>query len=115
MKDDVYYRLLRASGFAIRYRCCFVCAKQVNETCGGAFAIDGQCDMKLSCIIQPSHGKLVTGREPGICKRKLLHACSFRESVYIRFINVVNVALSTEIILKLLNVKKASCWLGVDE
>ncbi|XP_076808791.1 cysteine-rich motor neuron 1 protein-like [Clavelina lepadiformis] len=49
-------------------QCCKICAQQALQPCGGMYAIYGQCDMNLTCIIQPNHGDLLTGNEPGICK-----------------------------------------------
>ncbi|XP_039255585.2 cysteine-rich motor neuron 1 protein-like [Styela clava] len=49
-------------------RCCRVCAKQVNETCGGLYGTHGRCDAGLQCVIRPQHGMEINGQETGVCK-----------------------------------------------
>ena len=50
--------------------CCYTCAKQINEKCGGRWNLYGRCDIGLECYysyhIPPGH--LVI--DPGVCKRK---------------------------------------------
>ncbi|ESO86142.1 hypothetical protein LOTGIDRAFT_71199, partial [Lottia gigantea] len=48
--------------------CCKVCAKLVNESCGGNFGLLGKCADNLRCYISPKVGQSITGREEGICK-----------------------------------------------
>nr|CAB3233820.1 cysteine-rich motor neuron 1 protein [Phallusia mammillata] len=52
-------------------QCCYMCAKQENETCGGMYEVYGQCDMKLSCVIRLNPGGEVTGNEMGTCRPAL--------------------------------------------
>lgn len=51
-------------------KCCEVCARQGNQTCGGQYSLYGQCDRDLVCVIQLSSGQLVTGDEQGVCQCK---------------------------------------------
>lgn len=44
--------------------CCYVCAKQLNEYCGGLWNISGICDVGLMCQPFSFYGPL------GICTRK---------------------------------------------
>lgn len=50
--------------------CCYVCAKQLNESCGGIWNAHGSCDVGLRCNysyeILPDHPPT----QPGICKKK---------------------------------------------
>ncbi|XP_078589548.1 cysteine-rich motor neuron 1 protein-like isoform X1 [Branchiostoma floridae x Branchiostoma japonicum] len=49
--------------------CCKVCARRVNETCGGLYGIQGTCDRGLRCVIpSPKHGEHITGNEVGVCQ-----------------------------------------------
>ncbi|KAK6181353.1 hypothetical protein SNE40_009225 [Patella caerulea] len=48
--------------------CCNVCAKLVNESCGGNFGLLGKCADNLRCYISPKVGQAITGQEEGICK-----------------------------------------------
>lgn len=52
------------------FRCCRVCAKQLNETCGGLYETHGKCETGFTCVIQPENGDYLTDQEKGICKRK---------------------------------------------
>ena len=55
------------------FRCCEVCAKQEEETCGGPFGIGGRCETNLNCIIEPTNGEaLLSFNEYGVCKRKFV-------------------------------------------
>ncbi len=47
--------------------CCHMCARVVNQTCGGQYGIHGTCDIGLVCSINPQPGGLITGQEIGIC------------------------------------------------
>ena len=49
--------------------CCKVCAKQVNETCGGLWWGSGRCDRGLECI-RPQKGRRRFGQRVGVCKYK---------------------------------------------
>lgn len=33
--------------------CCIVCAKQLNERCGGLYGLIGTCDQGLHCVLPP--------------------------------------------------------------
>ncbi|KAF7470685.1 Hypothetical predicted protein [Marmota monax] len=33
--------------------CCYMCARQRKESCGGAFGLHGVCDWGLRCVIRP--------------------------------------------------------------
>lgn len=47
--------------------CCYECAKQMNESCGGLWNINGICDVGLICNhTRPS----LLAIRPGICVRK---------------------------------------------
>ena len=50
--------------------CCYVCAKQINESCGGSWDVYGKCDVGLVCNysyhIPPDHPPIL----PGICMKK---------------------------------------------
>ncbi|XP_070578150.1 cysteine-rich motor neuron 1 protein-like isoform X2 [Ptychodera flava] len=53
--------------------CCKVCARLVNETCGGIDNLFGICDEGLYCAVQPPpHGDPITGNEMamGTCQQK---------------------------------------------
>lgn len=49
--------------------CCTVCARQVNESCGGVYGLLGRCADHLECFIAPPPvGQAITGHEEGVCK-----------------------------------------------
>lgn len=48
--------------------CCYECAKQINETCGGLWNYEGTCDVGLKCQYSSSFYAI----RPGICTRKVL-------------------------------------------
>lgn len=51
--------------------CCFMCARQRNESCGGFFGLHGACDRGLRCVIRPPlHGDSLTEYEAGVCEGK---------------------------------------------
>lgn len=53
--------------------CCRVCARLINETCGGSFELLGRCAAGLQCFITPpAYGAEVTGQEEGTCQGKLM-------------------------------------------
>lgn len=47
--------------------CCPVCARGLNQTCGGQYGILGVCDQGLTCVITPANGQPITGHEIGLC------------------------------------------------
>ncbi|XP_053158940.1 cysteine-rich motor neuron 1 protein isoform X1 [Hemicordylus capensis] len=49
--------------------CCFMCARQRNESCGGFFGLHGACDRGLRCVIRPPlNGDSLTEYEAGVCE-----------------------------------------------
>uniref|UniRef100_A0ACB8GB68 Cysteine-rich motor neuron 1 protein n=1 Tax=Sphaerodactylus townsendi TaxID=933632 RepID=A0ACB8GB68_9SAUR len=49
--------------------CCFLCARQRNESCGGFFGLHGACDRGLRCVIRPPlNGDSLTEYEAGVCE-----------------------------------------------
>ncbi|XP_075452746.1 cysteine-rich motor neuron 1 protein isoform X2 [Ascaphus truei] len=49
--------------------CCFMCARQKNETCGGVYGLHGACDRGLRCVIRPPlNGDSITEYEVGVCE-----------------------------------------------
>lgn len=49
--------------------CCYMCARQKNETCGGAYGLHGACDRGLRCVIRPPlNGDSITEYEVGVCE-----------------------------------------------
>ena len=46
--------------------CCLVCARGLNQSCGGAFGILGKCDRNLHCFIRNPDSP----NRDGICKGK---------------------------------------------
>lgn len=51
--------------------CCFICARQRNESCGGFFGLHGACDRGLRCVIRPPlNGDSLTEYEAGVCEGK---------------------------------------------
>lgn len=51
--------------------CCFMCARQRNESCGGFFGLHGACDRGLRCVIRPPlNGDSLTEYEAGVCEGK---------------------------------------------
>ncbi|XP_015278920.1 PREDICTED: cysteine-rich motor neuron 1 protein isoform X1 [Gekko japonicus] len=49
--------------------CCFMCARQRNESCGGFFGLHGACDKGLRCVIRPPlNGDSLTEYEAGVCE-----------------------------------------------
>ncbi|XP_039209255.1 cysteine-rich motor neuron 1 protein isoform X1 [Crotalus tigris] len=49
--------------------CCFICARQRNESCGGFFGLHGACDRGLRCVIRPPlNGDSLTEYEAGVCE-----------------------------------------------
>ena len=59
---------LRCVGNLVRDSCgcCYECAKQINESCGGLWNHGGTCDVGLMCQYSPS----LPAIHPGICTRK---------------------------------------------
>lgn len=53
--------------------CCKVCAKLVNETCGGKYNLEGNCGEGLECALVSKIGAPITGNEVGICRGKALY------------------------------------------
>lgn len=58
--------------------CCFMCARQRNESCGGVYGLHGACDRGLRCVIRPPlNGDSITEYEVGVCegerRRDTLH------------------------------------------
>lgn len=51
--------------------CCHVCARVVDQTCGGKFDIHGRCADNLVCRITPAVGTPVSEDHVGICKPEL--------------------------------------------
>ncbi|KAK0039719.1 cysteine-rich motor neuron 1 protein [Biomphalaria pfeifferi] len=51
-------------------RCCYECARQVNQSCGGIYDLSGTCDKNLHCVRPLSED--VTSEESlvGICMGK---------------------------------------------
>ena len=49
--------------------CCFVCAKQYNESCGGTWDVLGKCDIGLHCHKDPSYPVTPPLSPPGVCAR----------------------------------------------
>ncbi|XP_025103924.1 cysteine-rich motor neuron 1 protein-like isoform X1 [Pomacea canaliculata] len=57
--------------------CCTVCARQVNESCGGVYGLLGRCADHLECFIAPPPvGQAITGHEEGVCKEISLFTCN---------------------------------------
>lgn len=51
--------------------CCYMCARQRNESCGGAYGLHGACDRGLRCVIRPPlNGDSITEYEVGVCEGK---------------------------------------------
>lgn len=51
--------------------CCFMCARQRNESCGGVYGLHGACDRGLRCVIRPPlNGDSITEYEVGVCEGK---------------------------------------------
>ncbi|XP_047300599.1 cysteine-rich motor neuron 1 protein isoform X9 [Homo sapiens] len=51
--------------------CCYTCASQRNESCGGTFGIYGTCDRGLRCVIRPPlNGDSLTEYEAGVCEEE---------------------------------------------
>ncbi|XP_041351860.1 cysteine-rich motor neuron 1 protein-like [Gigantopelta aegis] len=48
--------------------CCSVCAKEVNQSCGGKYGLLGKCGEGLQCFISPPIGRPISGQEEGVCK-----------------------------------------------
>ena len=49
--------------------CCFECAKQAGESCGGSYSLEGTCETGLLCVIKPPpNGGLITQDLPGFCE-----------------------------------------------
>ncbi|XP_073483807.1 cysteine-rich motor neuron 1 protein isoform X1 [Aquarana catesbeiana] len=49
--------------------CCFMCARQKNESCGGVYGLHGACDRGLRCVIRPPlNGDSITEYEVGVCE-----------------------------------------------
>ncbi|KAG8583590.1 hypothetical protein GDO81_008476 [Engystomops pustulosus] len=54
--------------------CCFMCARQKNESCGGVYGLHGACDRGLRCVIRPPlNGDSITEYEVGVCEGFILH------------------------------------------
>lgn len=52
--------------------CCYMCARQRNESCGGAYGLHGACDRGLRCVIRPPlNGDSITEYEVGVCEGKV--------------------------------------------
>ncbi|KAK3092312.1 hypothetical protein FSP39_001164 [Pinctada imbricata] len=56
-------------------KCCSVCAKALNETCGGPFGIWGRCGDGMECAITPPLGSPITGSEKGVCREIIPKKC----------------------------------------
>lgn len=53
--------------------CCYMCARQRNESCGGAYGLHGACDRGLRCVIRPPlNGDSITEYEVGVCEGRAL-------------------------------------------
>ncbi|XP_061288048.1 cysteine-rich motor neuron 1 protein isoform X1 [Bos javanicus] len=51
--------------------CCYMCARQRNESCGGAYGLHGACDRGLRCVIRPPlNGDSITEYEVGVCEEE---------------------------------------------
>ena len=50
-----------------------MCAKQEGEFCAGLFNLAGQCDVGLTCVIEPDNGDYVGPEETnlGICQGRV--------------------------------------------
>ncbi|XP_074065793.1 cysteine-rich motor neuron 1 protein isoform X4 [Macrotis lagotis] len=49
--------------------CCYMCARQRNESCGGVYGLHGACDRGLRCVIRPPlNGDSITEYEVGVCE-----------------------------------------------
>jgi len=52
--------------------CCYVCAKSLNETCGGRFDLEGKCGLGLYCqknlSVGDSLATLPLSSSVGVCK-----------------------------------------------
>ena len=53
------------------FRCCYECAKQEGERCGGVFALHGVCDSNLRCDRDPTDEDNY-GFNSGICNCEFL-------------------------------------------
>ncbi|XP_036436834.1 cysteine-rich motor neuron 1 protein-like [Colossoma macropomum] len=47
--------------------CCYECAKQKKESCGGPFGTDGECDLGLKCVTRGHFGANI-----GVCEEEQL-------------------------------------------
>lgn len=47
--------------------CCYECAKQINESCGGPWHIHGECDVGLECNYTSLNN---SDTQPGVCRKK---------------------------------------------
>lgn len=50
--------------------CCYECAKQINESCGGIWGIHGECDVGLQCNYSYYIPLNQTAVDPGVCVKK---------------------------------------------
>lgn len=50
--------------------CCYVCAKQINESCGGIWHAHGTCDVGLECNYSYHIPADHPATYPGVCKKK---------------------------------------------
>ena len=68
----VHHAKLNCAGNLVKDAClcCYVCAKQLNESCGGLWYAHGKCDVGLMChysyYIPPDHPPTF----PGVCVKK---------------------------------------------
>ncbi|KAL6085015.1 hypothetical protein STEG23_030207 [Scotinomys teguina] len=62
--------------------CCYMCARQRNESCGGAYGLHGACDRGLRCVIRPPlNGDSITEYEVGVCEGSfLMEQTEFKET-----------------------------------
>lgn len=61
--------------------CCRVCARRMNESCGGFHGLLGKCADSLKCFIAPPPlGEPITGHEEGVCRELFLFTCNNTDS-----------------------------------
>lgn len=64
-------------------RCCFMCARQRNESCGGVYGLHGACDRGLRCVIRPPlNGDSITEYEVGVCEGETAGTPSILPSIH---------------------------------
>ena len=57
-------------------RCCYVCAKQIGESCGGYLGIYGKCDRHLTCLQTSKYRRGTCGKYNYCCQQQ------FSEEIY---------------------------------